>query len=103
MKPYAAAFYHSRQWQELRDVILKRDAYLCRDCLIQGRIQPAEEVHHVQEITPQNIHDPAVTLNADNLISLCRECHRKRHGTAVQCKRYEVDAAGRVTIPPDPK
>lgn len=80
----------------MRDVVMSRDRYLCVDCLKHGVIKPAEEVHHITEITPDNIDDPDVTLNMDNLVSLCRECHRARHGETV--KRYSVDEFGRVTI-----
>ncbi len=51
-----------------------RDAYLCNRC---GRL--AEEVHHIIRLTPQNITDPAVTINPDNLESLCHECHMLEH------------------------
>lgn len=67
---------------------------LCQDCLKEGKITPAEEVHHIIPLTVNNIHDPQITLNADNLIALCRECHRKRHGA--RKRRYEVDEFGRI-------
>lgn len=97
MQKYAERFYKSQQWQAARDAAIKRDAYLCRDCYTAGRITPAEEVHHITEITPENINDPAITLNLDNLISLCRECHKARHGER-PAKRYHVDGLGRVHI-----
>lgn len=68
---------------------------LCEDCMKEGRVTAAEEVHHIKFITPDNINDPNVTLNWDNLVALCRECHRKRHGA--RQRRYEVDEWGRVT------
>ena len=51
-----------------------RDCFLCTKC---GR--PAEEVHHKKHLTPDNIYDPSVSLNMDNLTSLCRECHFEEH------------------------
>lgn len=36
---------------------------------------PAEEVHHRKHLTPSNIDDITVTLNPNNLVSLCRDCH----------------------------
>lgn len=76
---------------------MHRDSFLCQDCLSEGRYTPAEEVHHIEPLTPENINSPSVSLNPDNLISLCRECHKKRHG-AKQNDRYEVDELGRVRI-----
>ena len=96
MQPYAEKFYKSKIWQTVRDAAIKRDAYLCQDCLKAGRITPAEEVHHIQELTPENITDPSVSLSLDNLISVCRECHQARHGA--RQRRYSIDELGRVMI-----
>lgn len=97
MKPYAEEFYKSAAWKTCRDIVMRRDAYLCRDCLAAGRYTPAEEVHHIEPLCPDNIHRPEVALNLDNLISLCRECHKARHmGRPV--KRYTVDNLGRVVL-----
>ena len=38
-----------------------------------------EEVHHKILLTPSNIFDTNVTLNKENLIYLCKECHNKEH------------------------
>ena len=51
-----------------------RDKYLCRHC---GA--PAKEVHHIRHLDPKNIWNPEITLNPDNLISLCHECHHQEH------------------------
>ena len=95
MKPYAEAFYKSQAWQSCRDAAIKRDRYLCVDCMKHGRTTAAEEVHHIKPITPDNINNPEITLNLDNLVSLCRECHKARHGKR-ETKRYKVDEFGRV-------
>lgn len=96
MKPWAESFYRSQAWKNMRTYIYKRDGGLCADCLKRGLITPAEEVHHIIALTPDNIQDEGITLNEENLVSLCRECHRKRHGRE---KRYSVDEFGRVTAP----
>ena len=98
MKPYAERFYKSQEWQRCREYVWQRDRGLCVDCIKRGRVTAAEEVHHVTEITPENITDPGITLNPDNLVSLCRECHRRRHGTEQEPKRYKVDELGRVVF-----
>ncbi len=96
MKPYAEKFYASNAWKQCRKYIWQRDQGLCVDCKKRGKVTPAEEVHHINEITPENITDPNITLNPDNLVSLCRECHRRRHGSQTEPKRYTVDENGRV-------
>ena len=73
-RDFAKSFYNSKEWINTREFILKRDNYLCRDC---GR--PASEVHHIEHLTPQNIGDVTITMNPDNLVSLCRDCHFERH------------------------
>jgi len=75
---------------------MKRDQWLCQDCLAKGKQTPAEEVHHITPLNPQNIMDPSVTLNENNLVALCRECHKARHGQSDEPKRYVIDEAGRV-------
>ena len=95
VKDFARGFYKSKAWQRVRDNTMKRDAWLCQDCLARGVYTPAEEVHHIKELTADNINDPEVSLNMANLVSLCRECHRQRHTGTV--KRFTVDEFGRVT------
>lgn len=96
MKPWAEEFYSSLAWKNVRELIKKRDQYLCQDCLKKGKFTAAEEVHHIVELTPERVHDPEITLNPSNLISLCKSCHRIRHGA--RDRRYDVDELGHVTI-----
>ena len=96
MKEYAERFYSSTEWKKCRETAYKRDRYLCVDCMKKGFQVPAEEVHHINPITPDNIENPEITLNLENLVSLCRECHKARHNNKET--RYKVDEFGRVTI-----
>lgn len=96
MQPWAEWFYKSQAWKHVRDLAMKRDAYLCVDCLKDNKITPAEEVHHIIPLTPENIHDADITLNIDKLVSVCRECHKARHSG--RQRRYTVDEMGRVKI-----
>lgn len=78
-REFAKAFYKSKAWKDARDTILKRDRYRCQAA---GCYNPAEEVHHIEWLTSENINDISVTLNPDNLISLCRDCHIGIHKNA---------------------
>lgn len=69
-------FYSSKQWQEMRAYILARDNYLCQDCLKNNKIVNARQVHHIDFLT----HNWDKRLDEDNLVSLCNDCHKKRHG-----------------------
>ena len=69
---WARKFYNSKAWKQARREALRRDNYTC--CRCYGR---AEEVHHITELTPENIHDTKIALGLDNLESLCHDCHTK--------------------------
>ena len=73
--PFAHKFYHSRAWKNARDFVWTRAHGLCERCAEQGELKPADVVHHKIPLNPVNINDPYISLNADNLIALCNECH----------------------------
>ena len=74
MQEFAKKFYLSQQWRDLREFVFKRDFGLCVKC---GK--PGEIVHHKIHLTPENISDPFIALNVDNLETLCRDCHAIEH------------------------
>lgn len=94
MKEFAKNFYKSKRWQAVRNAYAKSVGFLCEECLKKGKYTPLEEVHHKIHLTPQNINDPSIALNFDNLEGLCRECHRQKHSGHET--RYKVDAFGHV-------
>ena len=91
-REFSRAFYHSSAWQSCRASYIRSKGGLCEDCLQRGEITPGAEVHHLVELTPDNIGNPAVTLSWDNLRLLCHNCHTKRHAQSTG-KRYRVDQA----------
>lgn len=74
MREFAKKFYNSTLWINVRDYVRKRDRYICQGCGAIG-----EEVHHKIHLSPDNIKDPTVAINPDNLILLCHACHMKEH------------------------
>jgi len=90
---FSKKFYSSIQWQDVRNAYAKRVNHLCENCLKSGTVAAGEIVHHKIEITPENIDNPEVTLNYDNLEMLCRKCHGAMHGS----KRFSVNEWGEVT------
>lgn len=96
MKDFAESFYKSRQWQHCRNSFAKSKGGLCEKCLESGKITAGVIVHHKIHITPENINNPDITLNWDNLVLLCRDCHAQMHGKPQ--KRYVVDDLGNVII-----
>ena len=67
-------FYNSKAWRRLSRVFLLSTSYICEIC---GK--PAEIAHHKRHITPQNVTDPEITLNIENLQAVCVECHNTIH------------------------
>ncbi len=82
-------FYHSKQWQGLRQQALDRDHYMCRYC---G--QPdSNTVDHIVPIE----YDPSLQANIENLATICRKCHRLKtdwehswYGTGIGNRRKQV-------------
>lgn len=94
MKDYATTFYSSTAWKNTRTAYAKSKGNLCESCLERGLFAPGEIVHHKTHITPQNINDPNITLNWNNLRLVCRECHAAEHEQ--RKRRYRFDEAGKV-------
>ena len=110
-KAFAKKFYSSKAWQACRNEYAKRKGFLCENCLRHGIYRPGVIVHHMIEITPDNIEHPEIVLNFDNLELLCRDCHAEVHEQSggrwaeVNAKkrarraaesRYKVDENGKV-------
>lgn len=95
-RDFAYPLYHSPAWERVRAQALARDHGLCQRCMSQGRVTPAVIVHHKTYLTPANVNDPHVTLDLDNLMSVCRECHAIIHGFDHDATRGDVtfDADG---------
>ena len=97
-KPWAKAFYNSMAWRYARKQALARDHHTCAYCGAR-----ATEVHHITELTPDNITDPTVSLNLRNMQSLCHDCHRtitmQEHGLAdIDCDMmYFFDDDGQLS------
>jgi len=69
---------YGHDWDKLRKTILKRDRWLCQQCLRNGRVTPLmvrPYDHAVDHITPK-AHGG--TDDPDNLQSLCNPCHKSK-------------------------
>lgn len=97
MKEYARSFYLSEAWRGTRDAYFKARYGLCERCGAAGDI-----VHHKKYITPENIHDPRITLDWSNLELLCQDCHNKEHSIK-RNERYSADEKGNILPPPSQK
>jgi len=63
---------YDANWVKLRKLVLQWDKHLCQPCKRAGRVTQATEVDH---ITPKSCGGDD---SADNLQSICRECHKTK-------------------------
>lgn len=78
-KEERTSFYKSKAWDVVREAALDRDNYECQWCRREGkvtdRIVATLEVDHIEELGKR----PDLALDLENLRTLCRSCHNKRH------------------------
>jgi 5-methylcytosine-specific restriction endonuclease McrA len=63
---------HERQWENLRELVLERDNYICQECHVfsmNGLLQ----VHHIEPLFRGGVNDET------NLVTLCPPCLKKAH------------------------
>lgn len=94
MSEFNNPFYKTVAWKRCREAYAKSVGGLCERCLDKGMYVPGEIVHHKVHLTPQNITDPNVTLNFENLELLCAAHHAEEHQRLK--KRYTIDENGYV-------
>lgn len=72
--------YNDRRWRDLRSWYFQNHP-LCEQCQKEGRITPAEHIHHIIPFltgrTPEERR--ALAYDESNLMSLCKVCHQKFH------------------------
>lgn len=90
----AERFYKSRRWRDCKNAYTKSVGGLCERCLKKGLYVPGRIVHHKCYIGPDNINDPSITLNWENLELLCRSCHELEHKGIK--RRYAVNPDGSI-------
>ena len=83
-------FYHSKLWNNVRKNIWIKQNLLCAECgkpvYVNGLSDyiPKDKrrmgiVHHKIELDNNNIDNDNITINEDNLIGLCIDCHNRTH------------------------
>jgi len=63
-------------------------------CLRRGIYRAGEIVHHLEELTPENITIPEIALGWDNLELVCRDCHAEAHEQ--RKRRFKVLENGQI-------
>ena len=73
---YADRFYNSTRWRKLSKMVAQKHFFICDIC---GKACKRYIVHHKIKLTADNINNPDISLNENNLQLLCIECHTKLH------------------------
>lgn len=102
-KEFAKKFYDSSKWKKCRSAYIEHrraiDGGMCETCHEEiGYI-----VHHKEELTPDNIDDPDITLGFWNLKYDCHACHQKENkkdGPADNLVKYEFTDDGELRVLP---
>lgn len=77
-------FYASENWQLFRmnlinERALKYGRLTCEHCREPVARASQLTVHHIEELTPENVHDAMISLNPENCIVVHHECHNEIH------------------------
>lgn len=84
-------FYQSTVWAKARELALKRDNYLCVECLKEKKIRKADVVHHIVEVKD----DFTKALELNNLTSICHTHHNRIHG---QSKKEQTKIPTKIDV-----
>lgn len=95
------AFYVSWKWRKCRTAYAKSVGNMCERCRRRGIIEVGSkknplETHHIIPLTDDNINDPNITLNWNNMELLCKRCHDEER--ARKAKRWKIGPDGHVTV-----
>ena len=80
--------YGGSNWKRQRRRARKRDSYTCQGCGVTEQEWGYKlDVHH---IVPYDLFDnPKEASRLDNLVTLCRQCHVKRHNGTHELKQVK--------------
>lgn len=80
-RPSSAERGYGAEWRKARELVLRRDNWLCVPCRRAGRATPAAEVDHV---VPK---EEGGTDAHENLQSICRDCHTAKTASEKASRR----------------
>lgn len=99
-------FYNSKVWKQVRRNVWLKQNLLCGIChkpvYVDGISEwmPKEHrrigiVHHIEYLDELNIYDDNITIDENNLIGVCKDCHEQEHHKDISTRKgYEFDEYG---------
>lgn len=72
--------YNTQRWRDLRAWKMTNDP-LCEECSKDNKVTAVEDVHHIISFMSTNdpIERSRLAFDYNNLMSICKECHAKKH------------------------
>lgn len=70
--------YSRSAWKKIKREVLERDKHTCQRCGCRPEGKRAIHAHHIKSWDEY----PALRLDANNIVTLCRACHRWVHSKA---------------------
>ena len=99
------SFYASDAWQAFRAMVIAERGMICQHCgqLIAQLYDLT--IHHIVELTPENVNDVMISLNPDNVLIVHHDCHNQIHkrfgygrGTKQVYLVYGAPLSGKTTL-----
>lgn len=77
--PKLQSFYASKKWRVFREDLILERGLICEHC--GSRITEASDatLHHIEELTIENVDDVNISLNPDNILIVHSGCHSEIH------------------------
>jgi len=100
------SFYQSKLWKQVKNNIWLKQSCLCAIChkpvYVNGISDyiPKDKrrtgiVHHKVWLDDSNVYDENISINEDNLIGICKECHENEHHKDISTrKEFMFDEQG---------
>ena len=102
------SFYKSKVWNDTRKTIWLKQHCLCAICKKPVYVSGISEyipkeyrrigiVHHIIHLDNNNVYDDSITLDDNNLIGICKDCHEKQHHKDISTRKgYTFDDYGNI-------
>lgn len=76
----ASEIYNTSRWKKLRSAYFMLHP-LCEHCLLEEKITPTEEIHHLKPILSgvDRLEMEELAYNPNNLVALCKFHHHQIH------------------------
>ena len=107
MKYTLETFYKSREWEAFRKLVITQrtqpDGFIYDEITHQPILKPYDLIlHHIEELTEENVNDVTVSLNPDNIMIVSFGTHNRLHDrTGMKRRRvylvYGAPCAGKRT------